>query len=225
MWPPGLDFAWGGWLRWRSLIAGWLRSVLLVVLDCSCLLFGSPVRVSDHDVPPVVPVPGIDTSVSHSARVWDYWLGGQDNYEVDRQVGDRISAMLPDIVRHARADRMFLARAVRFLAGEAGIRQFLDIGAGLPAVDNTHEVALRAAPGCRVVYVDNDPLVLLHARALLDSWPEGAAGYLQADLRDPGDVLAGAGVMLDLRQPVAVIILGVLWHIPMTARHGRSSAG
>ena len=169
--------------------------------------------MSDHDLPPVVPVPGIDTSVSHSARVWDYWLGGQDNYEVDRQVGDRISAMLPDIVRHARADRMFLARAVRFLAGEAGIRQFLDIGAGLPTVDNTHEVALRAAPGCRVVYVDNDPLVLLHSRALLASSPEGAASYLQADLRDPADVLAGAGVMLDFRRPVAVIILGVLWHI------------
>jgi S-adenosyl methyltransferase len=93
------------------------------------------------------------------------------------------------------------------------IRQFLDIGAGLPTVDNTHEAALRAAPGCRVVYVDNDPLVLLHSRALLASSPQGAAGYLQADLRDPADVLVGAGAMLDLRQPVAVIILGVLWHI------------
>ncbi len=170
--------------------------------------------MTDHDLPPeVAPAPGIDTSVSHSARVWDYWLGGQDNYEVDREVGDRISVMLPDIVRHARADRMFLTRAVRFLAGEAGIRQFLDIGAGLPTADNTHEVAQRVAPDCQVVYVDNDPLVLLHARALLASAPEGATSYLHADLREPADLLAGVGVMLDFGRPVAITILGVLWHI------------
>ncbi len=155
----------------------------------------------------------IDTSVSHSARIWDYWLGGRDNYPVDREVGDRISALLPDIVKHARADRMFLGRAVRFLAGEAGIRQFLDVGAGLPTVDNTHEVAQRVAPECRIVYVDNDPLVLVHAKALLTSTPQGAASYVHADLRDPGDVLAGAAKTLDLTKPVAITMLGVLWHI------------
>ncbi len=167
----------------------------------------------DFSAPGLASSPEIDTSVSHSARVWDYWLGGKDNYPVDREVGERIASMLPDIVRHARADRMFLGRAVRFLTGEAGIRQFLDIGAGLPTVDNTHEVAQRVAPDCRIVYVDNDPLVLVHARALLASTPEGAAGYVHADLRDPGDVLAGAARTLRLTEPVAVMMLGVLWHI------------
>jgi len=167
----------------------------------------------DFPPPDLASSPEIDTSVSHSARVWDYWLGGKDNYPVDREVGDQIAALLPDIVRHARADRMFLGRVVRFLAGEAGIRQFLDIGTGLPTVDNTHEVAQRVAPECRIVYVDNDPLVLVHARALLSSTPEGATDYLHADLREPGNVLAGAARTLDLTQPVAVTILGVLWHI------------
>ena len=167
----------------------------------------------EFSVPDLAPSSQIDTSVSHSARVWDYWLGGKDNYPVDRQVGDRISAILPDIVKHARADRMFLGRAVRFLAGEAGIRQFLDIGTGLPTVDNTHEVAQRVAPDCRIVYVDNDPLVLVHARALLTSAPQGATDYLHADLRDPADVLAGAARTLDFSRPVAITILGVMWHI------------
>lgn len=167
----------------------------------------------DFPPPGLAPSPGIDTSVSHSARVWDYWLGGKDNYPVDREVGDQIAGLLPDIVTHARADRMFLGRAVRFLAGEAGIRQFLDIGAGLPTADNTHEVAQRVAPECRVVYVDNDPLVLVHARALLASTPQGVTDYVHADLRDPGDVLAGAARTLDLTAPVAVTMLGVLWHV------------
>lgn len=170
--------------------------------------------MTEEDRPPqIAPSPQIDTTVSHSARVWDYWLGGKDNYPVDRQVGDRIAEMLPEIVAHARANRMFLGRAVRFLAGDAGIRQFLDIGAGLPTVDNTHEVAQRVAPQCRVVYVDNDPLVLVYAKALLTSAPEGATAYLHADLRDPGDVLAGAARTLDFTEPVALMILGVLWHI------------
>jgi len=170
--------------------------------------------MTDEYTPPeLASSPQIDTSVSHSARIWDYWLGGKDNYPVDRQVGDQIAAMLPDIVKHARADRMFLGRAVRFLAGEAGIRQFLDIGTGLPTVDNTHEVAQRVAPECRIVYVDNDPLVLVHAQALLTSTSLGATDYLHADLRDPSDVLAGAARTLDLTKPVAVTILGVLWHI------------
>ena len=167
----------------------------------------------EYPPPEIVSSPRIDTTVSHSARIWDYWLGGKDNYPVDRQVGDRIAEMLPEIVRHARANRMFLGRAVRFLAGEAGIRQFLDIGAGLPTVDNTHEVAQRVAPQCRVVYVDNDPLVLVHAEALLTSAPEGMTAYLHADLGDPGDVLAGAARTLDLTKPVAIMALGILWHV------------
>lgn len=168
---------------------------------------------ADPSLPSLPPTPEIDTTVSHSARVWDYWLGGKDNYPVDRDVGDQIAQVLPDIVTQAKADRMFLGRVVRFLAGEAGIRQFLDIGTGLPTVDNTHEVAQRVAPESHVVYVDNDPLVLVHARALLSSTPEGAADYLHADLRDPADILAGAARTLDFRQPVAVIMLGVLWHV------------
>jgi O-methyltransferase involved in polyketide biosynthesis len=151
--------------------------------------------------------------VSHSARIWDYWLGGTDNYQVDREVGDRISELLPDIVKQAREDRKFLGRAVRYLAGQAGVRQFLDIGTGLPTVDNTHQVAQRLAPGARIVYVDNDPLVLAHARALLTSSPEGATDYIHADLHDPDAVLAGAARILDLSQPVAVTMLGVLWHV------------
>jgi O-methyltransferase involved in polyketide biosynthesis len=170
--------------------------------------------MTDEFAPPgLAPSPQIDTSVSHSARVWDYWLGGKDNYAVDRAVGDEVARLLPGIVTHARADRMFLGRAVRFLAGPAGVRQFVDIGAGLPTVDNTHEVAQRVAPECRVVYVDNDPLVLVHAQALLTSAPAGVTGYVQADLRDPADVLAGAARTLDFTAPVAVIMLGVLWHV------------
>ena len=119
------------------------------------------------------PLDEIDTSVSHSARIWNYWLGGKDNYAADREAGDRVAAMLPSIVAQARADRAFLGRAIRYLAGQEGIRQFLDIGTGLPSADNTHEVAQRVAPGSRIVYVDNDPLVLAHARALLTSAPEG----------------------------------------------------
>ncbi len=155
----------------------------------------------------------IDSSVPHSARIWNYWLGGKDNYEVDRRAGDRYQELFPQIVDAARAGRYFLARAVRYLAGEAGIRQFLDIGTGLPTVDNTHEVAQRVAPECRIVYVDNDPLVLAHARALLTSTPEGACDYIDADMRDPDAILAKAGQTLDFGRPIAVIMLGVLGHI------------
>jgi hypothetical protein len=156
---------------------------------------------------------GIDTTVSHSARIWDYWLKGKDNYAVDREVGDRIEEMLPDIVRQAREDRLFLGRVVRYLAGEAGIRQFLDIGTGLPTADNTHQVAQRVAPESKIVYVDNDPLVLAHARALLTSTPEGTTDYIHADMHDPDNILAGAGRTLDFSQPIAITMLGVLWHV------------
>ena len=156
---------------------------------------------------------GIDTTVSHSARIWDYWLGGKDNYAVDREVGDRIEEMLPDIVRQAREDRLFLGRVVRYLAGEAGIRQFLDIGTGLPTADNTHQVAQRVAPESKIVYVDNDPLVLAHARALLTSTPEGTTDYIHADMHDPGNIVAGAARTLDFGRPIAITMLGVLWHV------------
>jgi hypothetical protein len=157
--------------------------------------------------------PPIDTSVPHSARIWNYWLGGKDNYPVDRAAGDQYRQIFPGIVDIARAIRYFLARAIRYLAADAGIRQFLDVGTGLPTVDNTHEVAQRVDPRCRIVYVDNDPLVLAHARALLTSAPEGATDYLDADMREPGKILRAAARTLDLDQPVALMLLGVLGHI------------
>ena len=157
--------------------------------------------------------PKLDISVPHSARVWNYWLGGKDHYPVDRTVGDQVMAMFPDITRLARADRAFLGRAVRYLAGEAGIRQFLDIGTGLPTANNTHQVAQAIAPESRIVYVDNDPLVLVHARALLTSTPEGACDYIDADLRDIGKILAEAAKTLDFTQPVALMMLGIVGQI------------
>ena len=162
--------------------------------------------------------PGLDTSVPHSARVWNYWLGGQDNYPPDRMVGDQVMAMFPDITRLARADRAFLGRAVRYLAGPAGLRQFLDIGTGLPTADNTHQVAQAIAADSRVVYVDNDPLVLAHARALLTSTPEGACDYVDADLRDPAAILAQAARTLDFSQPVALMMLGIVGNLPDASR-------
>lgn len=158
------------------------------------------------DSPPARP---IDATVAHNARVWDYWLGGKDHYAVDRQVGDHILNLLPVIGDIARADRQFLYRAVRYLAGTAGMRQFLDIGTGLPTVDNTHEVAQSVAPDAHVVYVDNDPKVLVHARALLTS-VNGTVAYLDADVHDPGTILAGAARTLDFGKPVAVMMLGIL---------------
>jgi hypothetical protein len=157
--------------------------------------------------------PKIDKSVPHSARIWNYWLGGKDHYEVDRLAGDQFSAIYPGIVDIARADRYFLGRVVRFLVGEAGVRQFLDVGTGLPTVDNTHEVAQRVAPESRIVYVDNDPLVLAHARALLTSSPEGVTEYVDADMRDSETILREAAKTLDLTKPVALTFMGVLGHI------------
>ncbi|MEU9840934.1 SAM-dependent methyltransferase [Actinomadura sp. NPDC048032] len=156
------------------------------------------------------PVPGIDTSVPHVARIWNYWLGGKDNYPVDREVGDQILGMLPDVARLARASRLFLNRVVWHLAAEAGIRQFIDIGTGLPTVDNTHEVAQRAAPESRIVYVDNDPLVLEHAKGLLTSTPEGSTAYIHADVRDPDAILEGAAETLDFSRPIAFTLMGIL---------------
>jgi S-adenosyl methyltransferase len=152
----------------------------------------------------------IDTTRAHTARIWNYWLGGKDNYPIDREVGDQIRQLHPDIGTYARADRLFLGRAVRYLAGEAGIRQFLDIGTGLPTADNTHQVAQRVTPESRIVYVDNDPLVLVHARALLTSTPQGATDYIDADMHDPDRILAEAARTLDFTQPIALTMLGVV---------------
>ncbi|MCS0636546.1 SAM-dependent methyltransferase [Streptomyces sp. LP05-1] len=152
----------------------------------------------------------IRTDIAHNARVWNFWLGGKDNYPVDRKVGESVTGMYPSIGEVARADRAFLGRAVTYLAGEAGIRQFLDIGTGLPTADNTHEVAQRVAPDARIVYVDNDPIVLTHARALLTSSPEGVTEYIDADAHDPEKILAAVSPTLDLDRPVAVMMLGIL---------------
>jgi hypothetical protein len=155
----------------------------------------------------------LDVTLPHSARVWNYLLGGKDNFAVDRAVADEVAKHLPEIVDIAWAGREFLGRVIRYLAVEAGIRQFLDLGTGLPTVDNTHEVAQRHAPESRIVYVDNDPLVLVHARALLTSAREGRTDYVDADVRDPDLVLSQARRTLDFGQPIAVMMLGILGHV------------
>jgi hypothetical protein len=154
--------------------------------------------------------PDIDTSVAHQARVYDYLLGGKDNFAADREVGEKVLQSYPDAAIGARANRAFLGRVVRFLAGEAGIRQFLDIGTGIPSANNTHEVAQGVAPESRIVYVDNDPIVLAHARALLTSAPEGQTAYLDADANDPDTILARVAGTLDFSQPVAITLLAIL---------------
>lgn len=161
--------------------------------------------------------PKLDISVSHPARVWNYWLGGKDNYPVDREVGERCVEIFPGMVDIARAERAFLVRAVTHLVEREGVRQLLDIGTGLPAPNNTHEVAQSIAPETRIVYVDNDPLVLLHAQALLVGTPEGVTDYIEADLRDPDTIIRHAREKLDFSQPVALLILGVLGLITETA--------
>ena len=158
--------------------------------------------------------PAFDTSVAHSARVYDYWLGGKDNFAADRAAGEQVIEIRPEIRAEVQANRAFLGRAVRYLAGQGGVRQFLDIGTGLPSASNTHEVAQSVAPETRVVYVDNDPIVLAHARALLTSTPDGATAYLEADLRDPERILAAAAQTLDLGLPTVIMLVAVLHHIP-----------
>jgi hypothetical protein len=159
------------------------------------------------------PAPQIDSSVPHSARIFNYWLGGKDNYPADRAAGDRFREVFPDIVDLARSGRQFLVRTVRYLTAEAGIGQFLDVGTGLPTANNTHEIAQGINPESRIVYVDNDPLVLRHAQALLVGTPEGATDYIEADLDDPETILAQAAKTLDLSQPVAIVLMGILAHI------------
>ena len=158
--------------------------------------------------------PQLDTSVASIARIYDYWLGGKDNFKADRDAAEQMIQQYPDIVTGVRKNRAFLGRAVHYLAAEAGIRQFLDIGTGLPSSNNTHEVAQRAAPDARIVYVDNDPIVLSHAQALLTSTPEGACAYVDADIRDTGKILKDAANLLDFSRPVAVCLIMILQFIP-----------
>jgi hypothetical protein len=156
------------------------------------------------------PAAEIDTTVAHPARVYDYWLGGKDNFAADREAAERVLAATPGLRFRVRANRAFLARAVRYLAAEAGIRQFLDIGTGIPSANNTHEVAQDAAADSRIVYVDNDPIVLSHARALLASTPQGSTQYIDGDMRDAAAIVEGASRTLDFSQPTALMLLGIL---------------
>jgi hypothetical protein len=156
----------------------------------------------------------INTDVAHPARVYDYWLGGKDNFPADRALAEMMIQAIPNMRGLAAANRAFLRRAVRYLAAEAGVRQFLDIGTGIPTSPNVHEVAQEAAPGTRVVYVDNDPIVLAHARALLTSQDAGETAFIMADLREPKSILdhPTLAATLDLTQPVAVMLVAVLMY-------------
>jgi hypothetical protein len=160
------------------------------------------------------PRPRLDTGTAYSARVWNYLLNGKDNFGADRAAGDKLMQMFPGMAGIARGNRRFLAQAVRYLAGQAGIRQFIDIGTGLPDSTNVHRVAQQIAPQSRIVYVDSDPLVLVHARALLTSVTGGPVDYVEADARDPETMLQDAAEILDLSQPTAVIMLSLLGEIP-----------
>ncbi len=164
----------------------------------------------DEEYPHVV----IDTSKAHPARVYDYWLGGKDNFAADREAAELALQAYPQLAQAVQANRKFLARAVQYLTREAGIRQFLDLGTGIPAVDNTHQVAQREAAESRIVYVDNDPVVLRHAAALLRSTSPGVCDYIEADLRDPAQILTGAARTLDFTQPVALMLLAIMQFIP-----------
>jgi hypothetical protein len=160
--------------------------------------------------PDTDPLSRLDTTVAHSARLWNYLLGGKDNFAADREAAEQVLGFMPELVQSARFNREFLGRVVPFLAADCGISQFLDIGTGLPTANNTHEVAQRTRSDARIVYVDNDPMVLVHARALLTSTAEGATDYIDADIRDVDKILAEAARTLDFEQPIAVMLLGIL---------------
>jgi S-adenosyl methyltransferase len=170
--------------------------------------------VTSHDTAGSLP---LDTSVAHPARVYDYLLGGKDNYEADRVAAEEIVAISPSVRPTVRANRAFLRRVVQYLVAEAGIRQFLDVGTGLPTAENTHQIAQEVAPETRIVYVDNDPIVLAHARALLTSTPEGATAYVHADARDTATIIDEAAGTLDFSQPVAVMLLCIMQYVPDSA--------
>jgi hypothetical protein len=171
----------------------------------------------DEEMGGVGEPPSFDTTVAHPARVYDYLLGGKDNYQADRLAAEEIIAISPNVLPTVRANRAFLRRAVQYLAGEAGIRQFLDIGTGLPTAENTHQIAQEINPQARIAYVDNDPIVLAHARALLTSTPEGATAYIHADARDTAAILREAAATLDFSEPVAVMALCVMQYVPDSA--------
>ncbi len=171
------------------------------------------VSAASEAVPEPAEAPAFDTSVAHVARVYNYWLGGKDNFAADRAAAEQAMAAFPDIVLSARANRAFLRRSVTYLTREVGIRQFLDIGTGIPSANNTHEVAQSAASDSRIVYVDNDPVVLAHARALLTSTTDGATDYIDADLRQADQILAKAARTLDFTKPVAVLLMAILQHL------------
>src|SRR5690606_30177186 len=156
------------------------------------------------------PLSRINTEVPSPARIYDLWLGGKDNYEIDRIVSEQILQAIPELPVLARTNREFLGRSVRYLAGEMGVRQFLDIGTGIPTSDNTHQVAQSVSPDCKVVYVDNDPVVLAHARALLRAPGQGDTWFIDSDLRDPDKILSEAREYLDFSQPIGLMLLGVL---------------
>jgi S-adenosyl methyltransferase len=158
--------------------------------------------------------PRLDITVAHQSRIYNYLLGGKDNFAVDREAAERALEAFPGLAAWARNNRAFLARAVRYLVSEAGVHQFLDLGTGLPSADNTHEVAQRIVASARICYVDNDPVVLTHARALLNSDPAGMTGYVDADIRDTDRVLSEAAEILDFTQPTAVMLLAILHVIP-----------
>jgi SAM-dependent methyltransferase len=172
------------------------------------------INVEEDRMPQQVP-PEIDTSVPQSARVYDYWLGGKDNFPADRAMGEAIAAQVPTIRNQVRAQRTFLARTVRYLVREAGIRQFLDVGTGIPTAGNVHEVAQEFAPESRVLYVDNDPIVLAHSRALIPSTPQGRVAFILADLREPEAILGDPTLAetLDLTQPVGLVLIGIMHHL------------
>jgi hypothetical protein len=182
--------------------------MLWAVWFCPLFIVGLGGHIVTDSVPD-----GVEPSVPSSARIWNYWLGGKDNFSVDRQAGSAYAEVFPHVVNLARESRAYLGRVVRFLAGEAGVRQFLDVGTGLPTENNTHEVAQSVAPECRIVYVDHDPIVLVYARALLIGTSEGSTRYLDADMRDPQTILKGARQLLDFSQPIALIFNGVLGHV------------
>jgi SAM-dependent methyltransferase len=169
---------------------------------------------SDATAAPRIP-PEINTNVPQSARVYDYWLGGKDHFPADRALGDAIAEALPTIRTQVRAQRAFLGRAVRYLTRDAGVRQFLDIGTGIPSAGNVHDVAQEIAPESRVLYVDNDPIVLAHARALMSGTPQGSVAFIQADLREPEAILGDPAVAgtLDLAEPVGLVLIGVMHHL------------
>jgi trans-aconitate methyltransferase len=168
-------------------------------------------RQEDVRDPDAVP---FDVSVAHIARVQDFWLGGKDNFAPDREAAEQAMQALPDMVASVRNTRAFLARSVRHLAGEQGVRQFLDVGTGIPTANNTHEVAQSVAPESRVVYVDNDPIVLAHARALLTSHPSGATSYIDSDIRDTDTILAGARELLDFSRPIGLMLIAIMQYVP-----------